>query len=504
MRSKIRPLLLASLVAVLSGCGLFGGGGTKTGSIDGFVFTTVETKSGRLSRLTPPEGYTAVEGALVQVEGTKLSALTDGSGYFLLENVPVGERTLVVSKEGFLPVRVTVNVQEGQTIRAHSEGADFVVLPRATRVWTVMVYMGADNDMDEVALADLNEMEEAGSTDNFTVVVQLDQRNGGAKRYLVVRDDDPTKVSSQLLDDLSEVNMGDPQVLADFVKWGTTTYPAQHYMLVLWNHGTGWVPRVPRPKPRAVVYDDTDNDQLSTPELRQALSQAGVFVDILGFDACLMQMAEIAYEVKGYAGYMVASEENEPWEGWPYDRLLSRLVSNPTMTPLELAKAIVDEYMASVDSTGWTLSVVDLSQMGNVGAALDGLAQALIDAWSQYKDDILLAIENTQHFDIAGSFGGQYSDYRDLVHFAMLLGNGVNDPSVKGAASSLLDVLSEAIPYSRYKGSVVENAHGLSIYLPDSFVSALSKRTKLNQYRSLLLAQDTNWDEFLDLIPVGA
>ncbi|HIE08505.1 MAG TPA: hypothetical protein EYP65_01490 [Armatimonadetes bacterium] len=500
---KVRLFLLAPLVVLLPSCGLFGGGGVKRGSIDGFVFTTVETKSGQPSRLAPPEGYTAVEGALVQVEGTKISSLTDASGYFLLEGVPVGERTLVVSKEGFLPVRVTVTVQESQIVRAHSEGADFIVLPRATRVWTVMVYMGADNDMDEVALDDLNEMEKAGSTDNFTVVVQLDRRGGGAKRYLVVKDDDPTKVGSQLLEDLGEVNMGDPQTLADFVRWGVETYPAQHYMLVLWNHGTGWVPRVVRPRPRAIVYDDTDNDQLSTPELREALSRAGAFVDILGFDACLMQMTEIAYEVRGYARYMVASEENEPWEGWPYDRVLSNLVSNPTMTPLELAKAIVDEYIAYVDSTGWTLSVADLSRMDEVGKALDKLAKALADAWSQQKEDILLAIEQTQRFDIVGIFGGQYSDYRDLAHFAYLLTEGVGDPAVKGAASSLLDALSGAVPYSRYKGDAVKDAQGLSIYLPDSFTTPLEKRTKLNQYRSLPLAQDTYWDEFLALIPVG-
>jgi len=237
--------------------------------------------------------------------------------------------------------------------------------------------------------------------------------------------------------------------------------------------------------------------------VREALSQSGVFVDILGFDACLMQMAEVAYEVRNYARYMVGSEENEPWEGWPYDRVLARLASNPGMEPLELAKAVVDEFMASVDSTGWTLSVVDLSEMDGVGRALDGLSSALAGAWGQHKEEILSIIERTQHFDIAGSFGGRYADYRDLAHFALLLREGLDDAAVKGGASALLDSLSRAIPYSRYKGEAVKNARGLSIYLPRSFSSGLEKRKKLEQYRSLLLAGETSWDEFLSLLPVG-
>jgi len=43
-----------------------------------------------------------------------------------------------------------------------------------------------------------------------------------------------------MIEDLGETNTGDPKVLSDFILWGAKNYPAEHYLVVVWNHGAGW------------------------------------------------------------------------------------------------------------------------------------------------------------------------------------------------------------------------------------------------------------------------
>ncbi len=315
------------------------------------------------------------------------------------------------------------------------------------------------------------------------------------------RDDDPQVINSRLLEDLGEVNMSDPSALAEFVKWATQSFPAQHYLLVLWDHGTGWMFRRPRRKVRAVLFDDTSGDEMTIPELAEGLAQAGLKLDLIAFDACLMQMMEVAYEVREWARYLAGSEENEPYEGLPYDDILSQLAENPSLTPEQLGKLMVDAFIEEYDETGWTYSLVNLSAMDEVAEKLDQLAQALSQAYEEHKDEILSAIRNTQHFD--QTYGnGTYQDYRDLWHFALLAQEKVGDEGVKDAASQLAQALEEVVVYSRYRGDSMRDARGLSIFLPDNFSTLPEKKATLQEYRSLSLAQ-TQWDEFLALLPVG-
>ena len=48
-----------------------------------------------------------------------------------------------------------------------------------------------------------------------------------------------------------------------------------------------------------------------------------------GMDACLMSCLEVAYESADDVRAVVSSEELEPGDGWPYDKILADLRSNP-------------------------------------------------------------------------------------------------------------------------------------------------------------------------------
>jgi len=219
--------------------------------------------------------------------------------------------------------------------------------------WTFMVYMDADNDLEYAGINDFLEMAMVGTNSNLNIVVQLDRIIGfsssygdwtDTKRFHITYGMTPTP--SNATEDLGEINMGNPQSLIDFLQWGISTYPSEHYALILWDHGLGI---------RDFCVDDSNNDELDIFELKTALSATIANtvldkIDIVGFDACLMSMAEIAYEIKDYANYMVASEQEEPQDGWPYNDILSSIVSNPDMLPIELGTVIVDSYYLSYES----------------------------------------------------------------------------------------------------------------------------------------------------------
>lgn len=73
-----------------------------------------------------------------------------------------------------------------------------------------------------------------------------------------------------------------------------------------------------------------------------AKKAVGHKLDLLGMDACLMSMAEVACQVRASVQYSVGSEQTKPMDGWPYDTLLGEPAKQPAMQPNDLSSVIVD------------------------------------------------------------------------------------------------------------------------------------------------------------------
>jgi len=329
--------------------------------------------------------------------------------------------------------------------------------------WTVLVYLDGDNNLEEDAIDDFLQMAAVGSNARVNVLVQLDRidsydtRYGdwtSCKRFRVTRGLTPAPENA--LEDIGEANMGDPRTLQEFIQWGVRAYPAQHYALILWDHGGGWrlsrceASMLPSWARRSCCWDVTNgNDYLENREVTQALEQADTVPDLLGYDACLMGMVEVAHELVGLGvDVMVASEETEPAQGWPFDAILSRLVADPAMTPAALGRLVVDEYHDFFD--GKTMAAVDVAKVAALTASVDALGQAL-----------------ERNMDGSGP-----------------------SPVVRIAASAVMAALDEAVLHSR-SGLDYPGAYGLSIYFPDQQVD--------EDYTSGIIrfAEDSDWPVFL-------
>ena len=104
--------------------------------------------------------------------------------------------------------------------------------------WTFMVYMAGDNNLEAFGVMDLYEMKSAGSSDEVAVIAQIDKMSDQiTRRYYLTSGQD---LDADCVAELPEINTGDPQALEDFINWACSTYQADRYALVLWNHGTGW------------------------------------------------------------------------------------------------------------------------------------------------------------------------------------------------------------------------------------------------------------------------
>jgi len=357
---------------------------------------------------------------------------------------------------------------------------------RAGAEWTIMVFVNGKNNLEEYALKDMNEMELVGSSDKVNVVVEVgriaghDSSDGdwkGVRRYLIKKDADTAKVASPLLQDLGQLDMGDPKSVIDFVKWARAEYPARRYMLILWNHGSGWT-RNRGGAPRGISYDDETQNNISTPGLGQIMRAVGK-IDVFASDACLMQMPEVDYEIKDYVDYIVGSAESEPEDGYIYNTFLGPIVARPSMSAFEVGQLAVTAYSDHYGRQAHTQSLVSAAAMNGMVPLVNAFVKAAMAA--NEKKLILAAREQSEHYSI--------SDNKDIWHFLSLYAASSQSADVKAAAKALQDYISDTLVLvNRYSGSYYSNAHGLAVYMPIY---------PTHFYKDLAWSKDTLWDDFL-------
>ena len=422
------------------------------------------------------------------------------------------------SPTAVLPASKTSSKIATSTKEVHSSGD----------TWLVMLYQNGDDEvLEEDTFIDFNEAEIVGSTDKVKIVSQFDRYKGAykgqdnwttSKRFLITKDDDLNVIHSKELKDLGEVDSGNPKTLIDCATWAIGAYPADHYVLILGDHGAGW---------DGGWYDDNpvEGSSFRMQDIDDALgkiidkTKIGEF-ELVGFDACLMGQLEVMSAIAPHARYAVASEETEPAIGWAYASFLTALNKNPKMTGKELGKAIVESYIsqdyritndaarfiyAEGDYTAksvakdlmvdTTLSAIDLGAIKNLTSALNGLAIALIGV-----DQSLVAKARTYAQSYTSVFEDKYpASYIDLGHFVDLLIEKIDDPKVQKAAQQVQAALKQSVS-SEVHGKERSGSNGITIYFPNSrlYKTTFGKNAD-HQYSTYVgrFAASSLWDDFL-------
>lgn len=354
----------------------------------------------------------------------------------------------------------------------------------ASDTYTLMLYMCASDLESECGFAteDLNEIMYGYTAGNLNVIVQT----GGTAEWqnTVVADDrcqryQVTEDGLELVDDsLGMQNMADSATLTDFIQYCSSNYSADHYGLVLWDHGGGVV--------GGYGYDENfGGDSMSLTEMSRALGDASVHLDMLGFDACLMANFETCLMAAPYADYLIASEEPEPGCGWYYTDWIGKLSENCGIPPKRYGRQIIDDY---ITESGWdspsmysTLGMFDLQQV----------TQKLLPALSQFSDDAVQQLSAGEYRRISQSRSNTRAVYQSELDHIDLLDYAQHSQSE--TADQLEQAVSDCVVYYRE----TENGsgdNGLSILFPYYDLSALDMLEEMYQ----TLGYDDAYPAFLE------
>ena len=484
-----RRVLVGTVLTLVTGCG--GDSSpvtptTTTPTTPTFTYQlTVASGANQTARVgsVPTDGITvrlmrsdntAVSGATLS-----LSAATGGGS--------VGSASAVTSSQGIATIPSwTLGSSPGSntlTVSSTAHSASTTVTATARwPLWTVMVYLAADNNLAVQGFFDIEEMEAAGYDPEVQVVIQAEfsphemSRYGVAPALLgldswdtfryVIGDD--TRVPDRIDGAVTysgSVDMTDPANLTGFVQWAQSTYPSERSILVPWNHGGGWM---------GLIEDETDGggSLMSLSEFKSALLPLPK-LDIIDFDMCNMAGYSTLAQLQGQADFAVFSQETVPGKGLPYTEILDAIQDSPTSSSEEVAMYLSAQYMvttaaenpeASITKSAYSLS--GFSALDTAIGALGTLLQARLPSWGP---GLKTVGGNSQHYTIG--------PLKDLVSFTTVLKANTTDAAVIAAADDVISAATSTsfrIAYLWKNGSAtllesandVSGSQGLNIVFP--------------------------------------
>jgi len=402
---------------------------------------------------------------------------------------------------------------------------------------TILCYMNGDNDLANEVLYALDMMETVGSSDRVNVIALVDghpewlgpYHTTWSRTRLVHLQADPRigRITSPVLEEWGEANMGDPHTLERFLRTAMEAYPAEQVYFYIFAHSQGVLDTrdygpVASVKTVSMSRDDTSGEKMPLDDFHQALKQGlnGRRFELMVFFSCLANMVEVDYAMSDVTRYLVGSQDeirlvNEPpgryqIRGMRVEQLISRLKQTPVADVREVGRALVDSHVDSYekavslpsgDGTGQTcrfsggMALVDTAAMPQLVSALDVLAQQLIrDAEKAgVVQAMRVALSAAQPF---ASF--LKMEYYDLLGFVRHLRAAVTEPELETACDRVLDLMADRVlVYARHTSDCA--ATGISIYLSHPLVPDNIFQTHQALYQANRFSRETQWDEMITI-----
>lgn len=230
---------------------------------------------------------------------------------------------------------------------------------------TVLVYIAADNNLSNVAQNNIFSMSSSirNENDNANLVAFVDRVDNAPVLLYIHNGVRDTLVK------YDELDTTDPQVLHDVIDYVVEKFPSESYGLVLWSHGTGWLPtaqlhfvapnmnyaqlrdgQTPYLSAADGVRDPFSPDMVADTKAFAWENRSGetpkyscmdlddlvsaipddVF-DFIAFDACYMGCVEVIYALRHKANYIISSCYEVVNSGFPYHIVTRDLLNGSLM-----------------------------------------------------------------------------------------------------------------------------------------------------------------------------
>ena len=341
--------------------------------------------------------------------------------------------------------------------------------------WTVALYIASDNNL-EVAwdMYTLDALLALPSSKKVNVVAMVDLLSTDTIELLEFSGGAYTVVKTY-----EDVDTGDGDNFRFFLDEVEAMYPAENTCVIPWDHGGSWI---------GFCSDDNYEKSIITmEEFSTALAEAALPIDVLAFDACIMSSVEVAYEasLSDMVTYMVASEMYVPFDGFPYDLMLTPLMEDPTATPEELCDMMLAGWDAYYHfGRQVNLVVTDVGAFGDSLPVFQEWSEALLAGLETNRDAYQTAVEGA----IGNDYGGYNVDVHDLCEQLVML---VEDEAVVEASNAVMAAV-EAAVVGLHTARYVQDMHGLSVWWASAEYAWLVPR----YIEQVQFVTDSGWGAF--------
>jgi len=407
------------------------------------------------------------------------------------------------------------------------------------QIVTVMFYLNGDNDLTDEVLSAVDRLETVGSSADVNLIALVDGHPDGVSRFgnqwsgthllHITCDDRTASISSTLLADWGEQDLGSPAVLQRFVRTAVERFPAQRYVFCAFAHGkgvidTGDLELEPATKSLFISSDDSSRTIMSLNQFGQALKHGlnGRRFSSMVLFSCLSAMAEIAYELANVTDYLIASEDeirlvNRPpgshqLRGIDLADLPRYLTADPLLPDTELGASIIDNFIApysqavpAANAAGGVsraryaagLALIDCRASVRLAAALNDLAARLIERLHRPDTVVPTLAAIGVALNRAQSFKSFLNlEYYDLLNWLEAMARATTDADIRTACRRSAQILvSEVIRYERHTADVESN--GMSIYFSHPLVPENVDGVHRAMYARTRFGRDTRWDELI-------
>ncbi len=335
--------------------------------------------------------------------------------------------------------------------------------------WTIIFYLDGDNNLSQAAGEVLEKVSSFGRNEKVKIVALIDLLNTNPCLYEI------SNGEKRLLANLPEKDLTDINFFREFLLFCRNNYPAKEYLLILYNHGNGWYPRLSPGYKRAILYDASSGNSIGVAngELNKFLSKGkdilGKRFGVIGFDACLMGEIEVLFEIKDFAKVCLASPSLIPIDAWDYEGFLDTLEKNPKLSPKELGRVWV-ELIRKKGSKG-VYSAYDLDLLNKID--LTSLTEDL-----RKKENLKERRKVCSTYPLAEREPSPEDGHIDLIHLLNLLNieNQLKDV--------VLDFFSFGYP----------NSFGLGVWFPFNYGEF---KNWYLEYLNLSFNKEVKWADFL-------
>ena len=347
--------------------------------------------------------------------------------------------------------------------------------------WTFMLYADEDYSPSYNRFRDFKST--VCSSDQINIVIMEDQNRYPANYWYINEG-----FEAELLEKLDEVNMGAQSTLEDFIKYSKEHYPAERYILGIYDHGGGWI--------GSCVDESNNNNWLTPKEMSDAIKSTGE-IDILIMIACSMGAIEVVYQLDEIVEVFIGSENSATYDyfGNAWEDIFTYMESNSEVSNIDLGSLIIDsiwnhgsEVIDYIFYFNLTMSAINCSTIEPLVKYLDDLSILYLDNFSSFSSKLNVIMSSIKNYR---------NNRIDLLDLLNKLNAIETNQEIKSKLAETINAYNDII-ISECHGEGVWFSNGLSIYLP------LPQLEYYNSYYSsddlgLQFVKDTHWDELIEL-----